>query len=90
MILATGESTVDVIGHGWDLFSNGTWAPAASDISAETGLRLDHHVAPPATFGLTPGGASLVRPDGVVAWRSPATYDPSGALWNALAQLIGR
>ncbi|MFD8497667.1 aklavinone 12-hydroxylase RdmE [Amycolatopsis sp. NPDC059657] len=88
--LPTGESTVDVLGHGWVLFSDSTWTPAASDISAETGLRLDHHIAPPATFGLTPGGASLVRPDGIVAWRSPATDDPSGALWNALAQLLGR
>ncbi|WP_437317517.1 hypothetical protein [Sorangium sp. So ce385] len=39
-------------------------------------------------FGLGAGGASLVRPDGHVAWRSidlPA--DPRGALADALAQV---
>jgi len=42
-------------------------------------------------FGLTPSGATLIRPDGFVAWRSPAlATDPDGALSAALAGSLCR
>ena len=38
-------------------------------------------------FGIGPAGASLVRPDGYVAWRSNGMPDdPEGALTDALAR----
>jgi 2-polyprenyl-6-methoxyphenol hydroxylase-like FAD-dependent oxidoreductase len=43
------------------------------------------------SFGLTAGGASLVRPDGFVAWRSSAMVeDPRAALSEALAKSLCR
>jgi 2-polyprenyl-6-methoxyphenol hydroxylase-like FAD-dependent oxidoreductase len=41
-------------------------------------------------YGITRSGAVLVRPDGFVAWRSPAgVTDPCGVLRAALAQSLG-
>ena len=42
-----------------------------------------------AAYGLSAGGASLVRPDGVVGWRSPG---PAGRdeLERALATVLAR
>jgi hypothetical protein len=43
-----------------------------------------------AAYGLSPTGASLVRPDGFVAWRSPAlAADPIAALREALNESLG-
>ncbi|MEX1169588.1 MAG: FAD-dependent monooxygenase [Chloroflexota bacterium] len=43
------------------------------------------------TYGLEPGGAVLVRPDGIVAWRSrTAPADRREALSTALATALGR
>jgi 2-polyprenyl-6-methoxyphenol hydroxylase-like FAD-dependent oxidoreductase len=42
-----------------------------------------------AAYGLSPSGATLVRPDGFVAWRSPsASDDPEGELTRALAGML--
>lgn len=42
-------------------------------------------------YGIGPGGATLVRPDGVVAWRaSEAVDDPGEAIGAALAQVFCR
>jgi hypothetical protein len=44
-----------------------------------------------ATYGLSPTGACLVRPDGFVGWRATATEpDPSASLATALRTLLGR
>jgi hypothetical protein len=41
-------------------------------------------------FGITSSGASLVRPDGFVAWRSPAAAtDPARTLRSALGASLG-
>jgi putative polyketide hydroxylase len=46
-------------------------------------FRIDLRTA----FGIGPAGASLVRPDGYVAWRSTdLTTDPAGAVTDALRQ----
>lgn len=42
-------------------------------------------------YGVGPRGAVLVRPDGVVAWRSRAEVaDPGGVVADVLAKLLGR
>jgi putative polyketide hydroxylase len=41
-------------------------------------------------FGISGGGATLVRPDGFVAWRSPlAVGDAASALHAALRESLG-
>jgi hypothetical protein len=38
-------------------------------------------------LGIRRGGASLIRPDGIIAWRSvDATKDPAGPLTEALGK----
>ena len=62
-------STLDWFGRGWVLVT------AGGDWVADAGVHL---VRAPENvreaFGLPPGGASLVRPDGIIAWRK-ATPD---------------
>jgi len=42
-------------------------------------------------FGIEPSGATLVRPDGFVAWRSASTVaDPAGALAGVLSAILMR
>jgi 2-polyprenyl-6-methoxyphenol hydroxylase-like FAD-dependent oxidoreductase len=74
--LAEGRSTLDLFGSEFVVLraagdGAGDWAPpraTAHVIDAEPFA---------AAYGLAPGGAVLVRPDGVVAWRSrgPAERD---------------
>ena len=92
LVLADGRSTLDLFGSRFVLLraaGDGVddWAPpgvAAHIIDAE---RLSE------TYGLSAGGATLVRPDGVIAWRSrgPAGRpDIERALATALALDAGR
>jgi aklavinone 12-hydroxylase len=45
-----------------------------------------------AAYGIGEGGASLIRPDGFVAWRSttPADADAAGQLRAVLTRLLMR
>ena len=55
-------------------------------VRIESGLGLD-----PAYLGLEADRAVLVRPDGHVAWRSPAqSEDRVAAVSDALVQVLGR
>ncbi|MFB9331325.1 aromatic-ring hydroxylase C-terminal domain-containing protein, partial [Actinoplanes octamycinicus] len=63
--------------------------------AAKFGVPVEAHVIDPGVpgfrdrYGLAPGGAALVRPDGFVAWRAarrPA--DPAGALTEALRTVL--
>src|SRR5919198_730589 len=85
--LADGSSTLDLLGDGFVVLrpaGDGVddWAPPGATshvIDAEPFAE---------TYGLSAGGATLVRPDSVVAWRSrgPAERDEiSRALATALA-----
>ncbi len=77
------------------------WMEAANAVSEHfgqlamdaycVGTDLDDHDGRfPETFGISRTGASLVRPDGFVAWRSPALGpNPIGALHEALAASLG-
>ena len=87
-------STLDLFGRGFVLLtagSGGAWRTAAGCLAIDApGLSLavravrrdaDPDGAFATAFGLEDGGAALVRPDGVVAWRTvdlPA--DPAAAL----------
>jgi putative polyketide hydroxylase len=45
----------------------------------------------PSAYGVGADGAVLVRPDGYVAWRSPAMVaDPPATLAAALARILAR
>jgi 2-polyprenyl-6-methoxyphenol hydroxylase-like FAD-dependent oxidoreductase len=83
--LGEGRSTLDLFGSGFVVLraSGDDWAPPG----------VESHVIDAELFaeayGLESGGAMLVRPDGVVAWRSrgQATHDDiERALATALAR----
>ncbi|WP_328478289.1 FAD-dependent oxidoreductase [Streptomyces sp. NBC_00377] len=101
------QSVIDLYGDGFTLLVDGTadaW-PAAVEGEAEAlGVSLrtvrvgpDGHLrdpdgAFPRRYGLHPGGAVLVRPDGFVAWRTtgtaPGPHDRAAA--QALRALLDR
>jgi len=88
------RSTLDWFGHGWVLIAeDARWADAAAQVALELGVRLTcvplhglaNRDAVRLAFGLEPGGASLIRPDGFIAWRSPDLKAiPQHALREAL------
>lgn len=84
-------STIDLFTHQFALISeDARWRGAAQIVAADAGARLDTmlvgddiHFPAAETFakqfGLSADGASLIRPDGVVAWRSQAFDEQSGS-----------
>ena len=77
------------------------WTEAAAALSRRRGLalpaiRLGAEAADTggrfeAAYGVGSGGAVLVRPDGIIAWRSrAATADPAGMLGDALDRILDR
>ena len=98
-------STLDLFGRELVLVTagNGTaWRDAAARLAAtgcEAPIRVraigrwlgDADGAFARSYGLADGGAVVVRPDGVIAWRSEALpADPVGALSSAVAIALGR
>ena len=87
VVLGDGRSTLDLVGPRFAVLrpaGDGAddWAPAGATshiVDAEPFA---------GQYGLSPGGAALVRPDGVVAWRSrgPAGRDEVA---RALATAVG-
>jgi putative polyketide hydroxylase len=95
--LEDGRSTLDLFGAGMVLITGATadgWVQAARD--AGDGIPLEVRALPTdgrsdALYGIEPGGAALIRPDGFVAWRvNSAPGDPAAALRRALATALGR
>ncbi|MRH87849.1 FAD-dependent oxidoreductase [Nocardia sp. SYP-A9097] len=83
--LAPDRSTLDLIGTEFVLItgSAGSAWRAAADQEGLDSHKVDDHYCE--TVGLTPGGAVLVRPDQIVAWRAPELpADPVAALRTAL------
>ena len=93
-------STLELFERGWVLLAASDRWSAAAAIAAEkvgielTVLRIGADLQPSdleafrKAFGLSAGGASLIRPDGYIGWRSVALADdPAGALTEALAQI---
>jgi putative polyketide hydroxylase len=86
------RSTRDLVGSGWTLLTTDPgWAGPATAAAEALGIALDTHVVPDpepfeTSYGLGAGGASLVRPDGVVAWRGSDRAAVEPALRHVLAR----
>lgn len=103
-VTRSGErvSTIDLIRNYTVLAGpeGGSWIQAAAGLASSfAGLPLDAYCMDrdfmdpqarfTATYGLSSRGASLMRPDGFVAWRSPdGAADCAGALRGALAKSL--
>jgi 2-polyprenyl-6-methoxyphenol hydroxylase-like FAD-dependent oxidoreductase len=100
-VVRDGErvSTLDLFGRGWVLLAEDErWGIAVEQAREALGievecLRVGVDVSPydpealRAAFGLVAAGASLVRPDGYVAWRSThLPRDPAGILTDSIGQ----
>ena len=99
-------STLDLFGRRFALLAGadgGAWCAAASAAAAQAGLTLDIHpiaaagglANPDGTFaeayGITPTGATIVRPDGYVGWRAADGGAASReTVARVLASLLGR
>ena len=97
-------STVDLFGTGWVLLTGsggGIWHAAADHAADVLAIRLAGHGLGPALtdptgtlterYGIGETGASLIRPDGVVAWRSRyEVTDPAATLLAVLGRLLDR
>jgi putative polyketide hydroxylase len=70
-----GKSTVDLFGPGWVLVAD---HPQWEEAAAPLGIRYER-VERLDVFGLSEKGASLVRPDGYIAWRSTGLPDDPAA-----------
>jgi len=91
---AKPRSTLAWFDDGWVLVAlDPRWADVATQLALELEIALTSvyvegiadREAVQAAFGLGADGASLVRPDGFVAWRSPELRDaPEAALREAL------
>jgi hypothetical protein len=93
-------STRDLFFAGFVLLTEDpAWADAGQQVAAELGVPLAvHRIGADLTdedgtfrssYGLSDGGAVLVRPDGVVGWRSTTIADPA-ALDAAWRQILDR
>ena len=99
-------SVHDVFGRGFVLLTGAEgqqWRQAAADVGTALGVSLDAHSvgaeeslvdrgdAFRSSFGIDAGGVVVVRPDGVVAWRSATAVDDHRAeLDRVLRQLLFR
>jgi 2-polyprenyl-6-methoxyphenol hydroxylase-like FAD-dependent oxidoreductase len=87
-------STLDLFGPGFTLLA-GLEGQAWSAAAGKLGTELQAHVMPepefPAAYGITPSGAVLVRPDGIIGWRvRTAGADPEATISRALEKLLCR
>ena len=98
-------STIDLVGAGFALFAGPegeAWAAAAREACAAAGVSCDvHRVGDavrdpdgvlPEALGIGPGGAVLVRPDAVVAWRAGAPATGAGGssiMARVIAAILG-
>lgn len=93
----TPISTLDLFGGGRFVLLAGpdgaSWESRAQTAAEALGVRLTAHLLGPevdpagrfpAAYGVPPDGASLVRPDGFVTWRSGDARDLQSALQAAV------
>ena len=101
--LGGARSTVDLFGRDFVLLAGpegGAWCAAAEAVGGALGVAIAAHHADgrmdpsrrfAALYGTGAGGATLVRPDGFVAWRASAPRsDPDAELTRALATALAR
>lgn len=90
-------STLDYLQRGWVLFAaDKKWQKASADCNEQLGVNLEYvqigtdliphdEEAFLATLGIKENGASLIRPDGFIAWRSvDMPGDPTAMLTKVL------
>ncbi|MFC9893605.1 FAD-dependent oxidoreductase [Nocardia sp. NPDC127579] len=96
----TAVSTLDLCTGTFTLLAGsvgGPWITAAENVAAALGIPFDaYRIGPelrdtddrfPRTFGITDTGATLIRPDGFVAWRARIVADqPEHELHRALTR----
>jgi putative polyketide hydroxylase len=93
-------STLDLFERSWVLLAESErWAAAAAKASETLGVEvtclrtgIDFRPSSAESFrkalGIGPGGASLIRPDGYIAWRAlDLVEDPAEALTDALGRV---
>jgi 2-polyprenyl-6-methoxyphenol hydroxylase-like FAD-dependent oxidoreductase len=82
VVLPSGKSTLDLWSTGWVLLTGpeGSWQEVTElpvhDLGEHTGR-----------FGISAQGASLIRPDGIVAWRTSEKADKE-TLENVLRRVL--
>ena len=82
--LATGKSTIDLFGDEFVLLAGKPW-------QADIPVHVIDNQEVLAKLGITPTGATLIRPDGVIAWRAPtAPADPAQSLRDALKTVLAQ
>ncbi|MFG1791836.1 FAD-dependent monooxygenase [Nocardia sp. NPDC049149] len=92
------RSTLDLVATGFAVLAGPAgdhWVPAAQQVADQLRIPLVATVIGvpewPGRVGIAADGAVLVRPDQVIAWRSPtAPADPAGALERVLRQVLDR
>lgn len=93
-------STIDLFRQGFVLLSaDARWIAAAKAVASTLGVDIEPvHIGSDVLFpepemlerhfGIAPDGASLIRPDGVVGWRSSTMVrSPEGELGSAFKQI---
>jgi len=81
-------STVDLFGRGWLLL---TLDPAWNGCGVEVPVLTDPSGRLAAKYGIGDQGASLIRPDGVIAWRSKdLVLDPAATVRRVLDSVLAR
>lgn len=98
-------STLDLFGKDFVVLSadRDRWRPACEAVSQAIGITLRAYGVGPdggfedvnhdwaTKYGVGERGAVLVRPDGIVGWRSPdAVGDPGHVLEQALVRILGK
>ncbi|MFC4011736.1 FAD-dependent monooxygenase [Nonomuraea purpurea] len=98
-------STIDLFGSGFVLMADKqggqVWTDAGRLVKERLGVQLTRLLVDEELmdvegrfrqrYGVRGGGAVLVRPDGYVAWRSPApTPEPAATLERVLRQILSR
>jgi 2-polyprenyl-6-methoxyphenol hydroxylase-like FAD-dependent oxidoreductase len=101
----TSISTHDLFGDGFVLLAGSAgqaWCDAAAAAATARGLPLRAYRVTAAggaltdggdrfakTYGIGPGGAVVVRPDGVIGWRATTSADdPRGAIEDVMTRLL--
>ncbi|WP_425301341.1 hypothetical protein [Nocardia wallacei] len=85
--LPDGRSTLDVPSTGFALLTGPAGQPWRAPSAPVEVYELDRAWC--AVAGITDSGALLVRPDQIVAWRSPGLPpDPAAALRSALDRVL--